>query len=480
MTVLTFKQLIGGEWVDALDGGTWALINPATETSLGDLPFGNANDARAAIDAAASAFPAWASKTVYERADILHRAAGWIRARIDELAVITTQECGKPLRESSAEWNTGANLLDWFAEEAKHSSGRVVPARKADRRLLVIHQPIGVVGTITAWNFPVYNLARAWAAALAAGCTVVGRPSEYTPRSAMMYAQALYESGIPAGVVNVINGDPAAMGQAMLQDARVRKIHFTGSTRVGRLLMDGASQTITRLSLELGGNAPVLIFPDVNVELVAQQAVAAKYRNCGQVCIAPQRFFVHSRIAEEFIDHAARFSREVTLGSGLETSTDTGPMINAIQRERVEKMIAESVAQGAEIVTGGKRPDHLPRGYFFQPTLITQLNPAMPVYKDELFAPVMPVIPFADVDEAVAQANSLEYGLAAYVQTRDLNTAIHMYERLEFGMVAVNEWLPSTPEMPFGGMKMSGMGRECGAEGLSEYQEAKAVYMGGV
>jgi len=480
MTVFTFKQLIGGGWVDALDQGTWQLINPATEETLGLLPFGNARDAEAAVDAAAAAFPAWASKTVYERADILHRAAQWIRGRIDELAVITTQECGKPLRESSAEWQTGANLLDWFAEEAKHSSGRVVPARRADRRLLVVHQPIGVVGSISAWNFPVYNLARAWAAALAAGCTVVGRPSEYTPRSAMMYAQALVEAGIPAGVVNVINGDPAAMGQVFLKDARVRKLHFTGSTRVGKLLMDGASQTVTRLSLELGGNAPVLVFPDVNVELVAQQAVTAKLRNAGQVCIAPQRFFVHSRIAEEFIEHTARFAKEVTLGNGLEISTDMGPMINAAQRERLNAMVTASALSGAEILTGGKRPDQLEHGYFYQPTVITGLTTDMPVYRDELFGPVMPIIPFGDVDEAIAQANSLEYGLAAYVQTNDLKTATHLYERLEFGMVAINDWLPSTPEMPFGGVKMSGMGRECGEEGLLEYLETKAVYMGGI
>lgn len=480
MTDFSFRQLIGGAWVDAIDGGTWDLINPATEEVLQTVPFGGAADAEAAVDAASAAFPAWSQKTAYERAEILHRAAAWIRARIDELAVITTQESGKPLREAAGEWNTGANLLEWFAEEAKRSYGRTVPSRRADRRLMVLHQPIGVVGTITAWNFPVYNLARAWAAALAAGCTVVGRPSEYTPRSAMLYAQALYEAGIPDGVVNVINGEPHDIGQVMLRDPRVRKIHFTGSTRVGKLLMDGASQTITRLSLELGGNAPVLVFPDVDVERVAQQAVAHKYRNCGQVCIAPQRFFVHSRIAEEFIDHAARFSREVTLGNGLESSTDVGPMINAAQRERLEGILARSVAQGAEIITGGARPDHLPRGYFYLPTVVTNVTPDLSIYAEELFGPVMPIIPFDDVDEALHMANSLEYGLAAYVQTNDLTTAMRMYERLDFGIVSVNEWLPSTPEMPFGGVKASGMGRECGQEGLEEYLETKAVFIGGV
>jgi len=230
--------------------------------------------------------------------------------------------------------------------------------------------------------------------------------------------------------------------------------------------------------LELGGNAPVLVFPDVNVERVAQQAVTAKMRNAGQVCIAPQRFFVHNRIAEEFADHAARFAREMTLGNGLETSTDVGPMINAVQRERLSNMVTASAQSGAEVVTGGNRPDHA--GYFYQPTVITGLNTDMPVYRDELFGPVMPIIQFSDVDEALSLANSLEYGLAAYVQTHDLNTAVHLYERLEFGMVAINDWLPSTPEMPFGGMKMSGMGRECGEEGLLEYLETKAVFMGGI
>ncbi|MFN8450190.1 MAG: NAD-dependent succinate-semialdehyde dehydrogenase [Anaerolineae bacterium] len=477
MTGFIFKQLIDGEWIDAAAGGVWELVNPATEDVIGLMPFGDADDAQAAVDAAAEAFPAWSKKTPYERAAILMRAAGWIRERIDALGAITTEESGKPLRESTAEWTTAANSFEWFAEAAKHHYGQVVPARRADRRLLVIEQPLGVVGTITAWNFPVYNVVRAWSAALAAGCTVVGRPSEYTPRSAMMLAQALHEAGIPHGVVNVINGDPSGMGAVMLKDARVRKIQFTGSTRVGKLLMDGASQTVTRLSLELGGNAPVLIFPDVDVEATAKAAVNARYRNCGQVCIAPQRFFVHSRIAEEFIDHATRISRDLRLGSGLEATTDVGPMINAAQRERLERIVRASVDEGAEVLVGGARAEG--RGYFFRPTVITNLTPDMPAYREELFGPVMPVVPFDDADQALAMANATEYGLAAYVQTHDLNTAIRMYERLEFGMIAVNDWLPSTPEMPFGGMKASGMGREYGQEGLHEYMETKAVYIGG-
>jgi acyl-CoA reductase-like NAD-dependent aldehyde dehydrogenase len=476
-----YRQLIDGEWVDASDGGTWDLLNPATEELLGIMPFGGASDAVAAIDAAHRAFPAWSRKTPYERADVLMRAAGWVRERTKELGAITSEESGKPLREATAEWTTAGNLLEWYAEEGKRAYGRTIPARKADRRIMVIYQPIGVVGTITAWNFPVYNVVRAWAAALAAGCTVVGRPSEYTPRSAMALAQALHEAGCPAGVVNLINGDADAQGKVMLNDPRCRKISFTGSTRVGKLLMRGAAETVTKLALELGGNAPVIIFPDApgGVEAVAKAAVAAKYRNCGQVCIAPQRFFVHSTIVEEFTERVADLSAGLKVGIGLDAATDVGPLINAVQRERLETMVASAVSEGAQILAGGSRPADMARGYFYQPTVIGGLNPSMRIYSDEIFGPVLPIVPFYDVEEVLAMANDTEYGLAAYVQTGSLNTAIKMYESLDYGMVAVNDWLPSTPEAPFGGVKQSGIGRECGQEGLEKFLEAKTVYLGG-
>src|SRR5215475_11535062 len=315
MSDFIFKQLINGEWVDASNGGTWPLLNPATEEVLLDIPFGNAADATAAIDAAAAAFPAWSRKTPYQRAEVLMKAADWLLARVDEMAVITTEECGKPIGESLAEWRSAANYLIWNAEECKRAYGRTIPARTSSRRIMVIPQPLGVIGTITAWNFPIYNVVRCWSAALAAGCTVVGRPAEYTPRSAMMMAQAFHESGAPAGVINCINGDPAEMAQVMLNDARLRKISFTGSTRVGKLLMDGASHTITKLALEMGGNAPVIVFPDVNVKEVAKQSVAWKYRNSGQVCVAPQRFYVHSKIADQFTEEVTLLSRALKLGN---------------------------------------------------------------------------------------------------------------------------------------------------------------------
>jgi acyl-CoA reductase-like NAD-dependent aldehyde dehydrogenase len=268
------------------------------------------------------------------------------------------------------------------------------------------------------------------------------------------------------------------MGKAMLQDARLRKIHFTGSTRVGKLLMQGAAETVTQLSLELGGNAPTIIFPDVNVEKIARMAMDFKYRNAGQVCIAPQRFYVHSKIVEEFIDHSVRLTQGYKLGNGLEKTTEIGPLINARQRERVEAIVATAQQEGGEILTGGSRPENLSKGYFFKPTVMTGIKEEAQIWHDEIFGPVLPITPFEEVEQVIHLANNTEYGLAAYVQTNDLNTAIYAYEHLEFGMVAINDWLPSTPEAPFGGIKQSGMDRECGAEGLESYLETKTVYIG--
>lgn len=473
-----YQQYIDGAWVDASSGGTWDLINPATEDVIGVLPFGGAADAQAAVDAAAAAFPAWSRKTPYERGDILLRAAQWIRARLDDLARVTVEESGKPLREARGEWTTGANLLEYYAEEGKRVYGRMIPSRNPAKRIHTLYQPMGVIGVITAWNFPVYNLARAWAAALAGGNTIVGRPSEYTPRSAMLYAHALIEAGIPRGVVNVINGDPAAMADVLLNDPRVRKISFTGSTRVGKLLLDGASRTVTKLALELGGNAPAIIFPDVDVAKVTRAAVQSKYRNNGQVCVAPQRFFVHSRVMEEFAETAAELSKNLRLGSGLEDTTDVGPLINAKQRERVAALVSEAAAlPGVDVLAGGSRAPH-ERGYFYQPTVLTGLTTDMRIYGEEIFGPVLPIIPFSDPEEVLMLANQLEYGLAAYVQTNDINVMTKLVEGLEFGMIAVNDWMPTAPEAPFGGVKMSGMGRECGPEGLLEYMELKTVFTG--
>lgn len=473
------KQLIGGEWVEALDGGVWDLIDPGSEDVVRQVPYGGGDDALRAVDAAAAAFPAWAAKTAYERAKVLERAASWIKSNVDELARLTTLESGKPLADSRGEWLSATAYLAWFAGEGVRVYGRTVPAQAPGRRISVIPQPLGVVATITAWNFPVYNIVRTWGAALAAGNTVVGRPSEFTPHSAMLLGQALAEAGAPAGVINVVNGDPQAMGQAFLDDPRVRKIAFTGSPRVGRILMDGASRTLTRLALELGGNAPVIVFPDAaNLSRLAKLAARFKVRNAGQVCIAPQRYYLHESVADEFTAGVVAAMRELKVGHGLEDGVQVGPLINERQRDRVEELVAAATAAGATVATGGSRPDR--KGYFYEPTVVTGVESGSPLYEEEIFGPVLPITTFATAEEVLSRANASEYGLAAYVFTSDLNTALTMSERLEFGMVGVNDWMPVTPEAPFGGVKGSGIGRETGSEGILEYLDQKAVFIGGV
>ncbi len=475
-----YKQLIGGEWCDASSGRIKPVVDPATEEAVREVPYGAAADCQAAIDAAGRAFPGWSGRTSYERGAILKRAADLIRARADDLARTTVLESGKPLVQARGEWMVSADLFEWFAEEGKRAYGRIVPSRIGTRRLNVHKHPIGVVGIITAWNFPAYNVARAAAAALAAGCTVVIRPSEYTPLTAMDMANVLVEAGVAAGVANLVNGEADPIGQEMLRHPSCAKIHLTGSLRVGKHLMDGASKTMTRLSLELGGNAPVIVFPDVDLAEIAAGAVAAKFRNGGQVCIAPQRFLVARRAADEFVDRVTSVVGALRVGSGLEPETQVGPLINARQRDRVEALVASASTAGASIRVGGARPADRPKGYFYQPTVVADVRPSMPVYEEEIFGPVMTVASFDDVDEAVALANGTRYGLAAYVWTNDLRTAIRASERLEFGMVGVNEWTPQAVEAPFVGWKESGLGREAGAEGLEEYMETKLVAIGGL
>src|SRR5262245_60328431 len=375
---------IDGEWSESLSRRTSDVRNPATEEAVRTVAYGSAPDCQAAIDAAARAFRAWADRTPYDRGAILKRAADLIRSNADRLAHTTVLESGKPLLQARGEWIVSADLFEWFAEEGKRAYGRVVPSRIGTRRLTVLKQPLGVVGIITAWNFPAYNVARTAAAALAAGCTVVIRPSEYTPLTAMDMVAVLADAGVPAGAVNLVNGEADPIGQEMLGHPGCAKVHLTGSVRVGKRLMDGASRTMTRLSLELGGNAPVLVFPDVNVEQLVSGAVAAKFRNGGQVCIAPQRFLVARRVADEFVDRAAAAVGSLRVGSGLDPQTQVGPLINARQRDRVEALVASARSAGASIRIGGARPPDRDKGYFYQPTLVADVAPPMAVYDEEI------------------------------------------------------------------------------------------------
>jgi succinate-semialdehyde dehydrogenase / glutarate-semialdehyde dehydrogenase len=471
-------QYIAGKWVAAAGGGQQDVIDPATEQPIAQVPYGGAADTVRAIDAAQQAFAGWRGRTPYERAAILMNTAARIRERCGSLAELTVREAGKPLLEAQYEWQVAADLFEWFAEEGKRVSGYTIPARTATKRQLVLREPIGVVGVITAWNFPAYNPARAIAAALAAGCPVVVRPAELTPLSAMAIVQLLEEAGLPAGVANLVNGDPHAMGQAMLDHPALRKLSFTGSVAVGKLLMDGASRTMTRLSLELGGNAPVLVLPDADIEAVARGAVAARFRNAGQVCVSPQRFFVPKDKLAAFEQIVVEETRKLPVGSGLEPATRIGPLISARHRERVEGLIAAATGHGATVRTGGKRPERA--GYFIEPTVLTNVSRTTPAFADEAFGPLFAMTSFDQLDDAIDAANATRYGLAAYVFTNDLTAAMKAYERLEFGMIGVNDWAPQTTEAPFSGRKESGVGHECGREGLYDNLETKLVSIGNV
>ena len=471
-----YKQYINGTWCEASNGEIWQVQNPATEEYFETVAYGNGDDCKNAIDAASAAFPEWSKKNAYQRAEILMRVAALMKERAKEYAVLTTKESGKPLMEARGEWIVSAQFFEWYAEESKRTYGHSIPANRNNKRQQVILQPIGVVGIITAWNFPVWNACRVWAAALAAGCTIVCKPSEYTPITAVLLMQCLADAGVPAGAANLVMGEADGIGKAMLTDARVRKMHFVGSTRVGKILLAGAAETNTKLSLELGGNAPVLIFGDVDIEKVAASAVAAKYRNCGQVCVSPQRFLVHEKHYARFVELVKNQVEKFKVGNGLEAETNIGPLVNARQREGVQNVVNEAVAAGATLICGGNIPHE--KGFFYSPTVLADVEQNNPAFRKEIFGPVMVISSFSAQKEAVEMANDTEYGLCSYVWTNDLNTSIYVSEALEFGMVGINEWTVHSIETPFGGWKQSGLGYECGTEGIMEYLEKKLISIG--
>lgn len=476
----TFKNYINGAWVDAQNGNTWQVLNPATEEVVETVPFGDATDVNLAIDAANQAFTHWKNTNPYQRGDILKKVAQLMRERSAALADLTIAEAGKPIAEARGEWVVAAQFFDWFAEEGKRVYGRTITTSRNNKRMTVIQQPVGVVGVITAWNFPIWNVARVWAAALAAGCPIVAKPSEYTPLTAMALIGLLEEAGLPKGVANLVLGDAQAIGDALMSRNEVRKVHFVGSTRVGKVLLDAASKTHTKLSLELGGNAPCIIFADNDVEKIAASAALAKSRNCGQVCVSPQRFIVHSSIYEDFCRIAAAHLAAFKVGNGADSATQLGPLINAKQRDNVAKLVESSRNNGGEVLCGGKIPANCEKGYFYEPTLVKNVTPENPLFRNEIFGPVMSVTPFDTTEQALTLANDTEYGLAAYIWTNDLNTSIHVSEALEFGIVGINEWAAHAIEAPFGGWKQSGLGYECGEEGLHEYLDKKLIAVGGL
>ncbi len=466
---------INGEYVTAQSGLTEPLINPASEEQIDTLTWGNTADCVNAITAAEAAFKGWSKTNVYQRSAIIKKAADIMRANIELYAQDTVLESGKPMAEARGEWAVAANLFEWYAEEGKRAYGQTIPTARNDKRSMTIWQAMGVVGVITAWNFPAYNPARAWAAALAAGCTLVTKGSEFTPRTTNNLVKALAEAGLPAGVINNLNGDAAAIGAEFLSNPIVKKISFTGSTRVGKLLMDGASQTNTKLSLELGGNAPVIITPDVNIEVLAKSSVIAKLRNAGQVCIAPQRYFVHAAVYDQFVKIASEAIRNIKVGFGWDADSNMGPLINQRQQQQVLQIIAEAKNAGATAAEG-TIPNN--KGWFVPPTMLTDIDAQSAAVNKEIFGPVMPVIKWESKNKVVEWANSTPYGLSSYVWTNNINDAFFFAEALEFGMVGINEWAPHGTEAPFGGWKQSGIGHESGSEGLYEYMEKKLISFG--
>ena len=464
-------NLIGGSWVAADDGAVIEVFNPATGEMIGTIPAVGRAEVKRAIDAANAAFPAWAAKTAAERAAILLKLAGLIRANLDGLAELLTLEQGKPLAEARGEVGGSANYVQWFAEEARRVYGDTIPSPWADRRLMVTREPVGVVAAITPWNFPSSMISRKVAAALAAGCTVVVKPAELTPFSGLAWGVLAEEAGLPAGVVNIVTGHAPPIGDEFLENPLVRKITFTGSTAVGKMLAGRASAAMKRVSMELGGNAPFIVFDDADLDRAVNAAVQSKYRNSGQTCVCTNRFYVQAGVYDAFAEKFAAAVKDLKVGSGFEAGVVQGPLIDDRAVKKVESHVTDAVAKGATILTGGKR--HALGHGFFEPTVLRDATPDMKISTDEVFGPVAPLFRFETEDEAVRLANATEYGLAGYFFTRDLSRAFRVGEKLKYGQIGINEGVITTEVAPFGGVKDSGVGREGSKYGLEDYLDIK-------
>jgi succinate-semialdehyde dehydrogenase/glutarate-semialdehyde dehydrogenase len=474
----TQRMYIDGKWCDAEGGRTLAVINPADESTVAEVAHGGRVEAERAIDAAAKALPAWRALSAYDRAKVLKKTADLMRERADALARTLTREQGKPLPEAKAEVLHAADTFEWFAEEGKRAYGQIIPPSNVAKRHYVIKHAVGVVATITPWNFPITLPSRKIAPALAAGCTVVSRPADQTPLSLIGLFECLADAGLPPGVANLVIGPARQMADAFFERPEVRKISFTGSTEVGKELLRRSADQVKRLSLELGGHAPLIVFPDADVAQVAQAAVIGKFRNNGQVCIAPSRFYIHEKISKEFTEAAVSLAKGLKLGNGLDEGVQVGPMFEPHAMEKTAALIDDARAHGAKVLAGGGRSTRFDKGYFFEPTVIREVDGSMRIMTEEPFAPVMPILDFSKLDDVIAAANNTPYGLAAYVFTNDLTVATRMAEGLEAGIIGINDPVPATPQCPFGGMKESGMGRELGHEGLEAYLETKYVSIG--
>jgi succinate-semialdehyde dehydrogenase / glutarate-semialdehyde dehydrogenase len=475
-----FRQAcyVDGSWVEAGAQGSIAVDNPATGETIGAVPKLGRADTRAAIEAAARAFPGWRRKPAKERAAVMRRWFDLMMANQDDLARLMTTEQGKPLAESRGEVAYAASFLEWFGEEAKRVYGDTIPAPQGDKRIIVVKEPIGVVACITPWNFPLAMITRKAGPAIAAGCTVVLKPASQTPFSALALAELAERAGVPKGVFNVITGAATEIGAELTSHPTVRKVSFTGSTEIGKLLMAQAATTVKKLSLELGGNAPFIVFDDADLDAAVEGAIASKYRNTGQTCVCANRLLVQDAVYDAFAEKLAVAVKKLMPGPGTDAKATQGPLIDDRAVEKVESHIADATAKGARVLVGGKR--HALGGRFFEPTILTEVTPQMAVAREETFGPVAPLFRFGDEADAIALANDTEFGLAAYFYGRDVGRIWRVAEALEYGIVGINTGLISTEVAPFGGVKESGLGREGSKYGLEEFLEIKYLCLGGL
>lgn len=462
---------INGQWIET--ERRIKVENPATLEEVGTVAYARKEEALMAVEAAEAALPAWRSRTAGERAALLMRWHQLILENKEEIARIMTLEQGKPLPEAIGEVMYANSFVSWFAEEAKRVYGQTVPASAPNKRILVLKQPVGVIAAITPWNFPAAMITRKVSPAIAAGCTVVVKPSEFTPLTAYKLAELAHEAGIPAGVINVVTGNDREIGETWMADERVRKISFTGSTRVGKLLMRQAANTVKKVSFELGGHAPFIVAPSANLELAVKELIAPKFRNAGQTCMCPNRVFVHESIRDAFVDRLKAEVDKLKVGNGMEAGVTIGPLINQVAVDKVKEHLRDALAKGAKLVTPEDPVSG--KGYFVRPAVLTDVSDDMLCMREETFGPIAPIATYRTTEEVLKRANSTPYGLAAYAFTRDLQEAFKFSEGLEYGIVGLNDGLPATAQAPFGGMKESGIGREGGHWGIEEFTEVKYV-----
>ncbi|HID4132842.1 TPA: NADP-dependent succinate-semialdehyde dehydrogenase [Pluralibacter gergoviae] len=475
-TLFRQQALIDGRWRDAAGGEVISVTNPANGEKLGSVPKMGADETREAIEAANRALPAWRALTAKERANILRRWFNLIVEHQDDLARMMTQEQGKPLTEAKGEINYAASFIEWFAEEAKRVYGDTIPGHQADKRLIVIKQPIGVTAAITPWNFPAAMITRKAGPALAAGCTMVLKPASQTPFSALALAELANRAGVPAGVFNVVTGSASDVGGELTGNPLVRKLSFTGSTEIGRQLMEQCAKDIKKVSLELGGNAPFIVFDDADLDKAVEGALASKFRNAGQTCVCANRLYVQDGVYDRFAEKLKQAVEKLHIGDGMQPGVTTGPMIDEKAVAKVEEHIADALEKGGRIITGGK--PHQLGGNFFQPTIMVDVPKSAKVAKEETFGPLAPLFRFKNEEDVIAQANDTEFGLAAYFYARDLSRVFRVGEALEYGIVGINTGIISNEVAPFGGIKASGLGREGSKYGIEDYLEIKYMCIG--